>query len=67
MGIISKNKDTIFAVVNGYVGTRENRKVLAPGDIVKTGTIIKLAKQFKIKKKLTLIRVVKKWLARNQD
>ncbi len=58
--IISKNKDTIFAVVNGYVGTRENRKVLAPGDIVKTGTIIKLAKQFKIKKKLTLIRVVKK-------
>lgn len=56
--IISKNKNTIFAVVDGYVGTRENRKVLAPGDIIKTGTMIKLSKKFKIIKKLCLIRVV---------
>ena len=58
--IISKSKNTIFAVVNGFVGTKNNSKVLAPGDIVKTGTIKKLSKQFKIKKKLTLLRVEKK-------
>ena len=58
--IISKNKNTIFAIVNGFVGTKNNSKVLAPGDIVKTGTIKKLSKQFKIKKKLSLIRVEKK-------
>ena len=28
------------------MGTRENRKVLAPGDIIKTGTMIKLSKKF---------------------
>ena len=49
---------TIFAIVNGFV-KKKNDKILAPGDIVKTGTIIKLAKQFKLKKKLTLIRVEK--------
>ena len=50
--IVSKKKNTIFAIVNGFVGTKKNDKILAPGDIVKTGTIIKLAKQFKIKKKV---------------
>ena len=52
--IISRDLKTIFAIVDGYVGTRENRKVLVPGDIIRTGTMIKLSKKFKIKKKITL-------------
>ncbi len=55
--IIKQKNSTIFAVINGNVVDKKNRKILSVGDIIKTGTFIKLSKQFKIKKTLTLLSV----------
>lgn len=57
--IIKQKNATIFAVINGNVVDKKNRKILSVGDIIKTGTFIKLSKQFKIKKTLTLLSVFK--------
>ncbi len=49
--------NNIFAVIKGNVCDKSNRNILSSGDIIKTGTLIKLASRFKIKKSLTLLRV----------
>ena len=58
----SLNKEkvqTIIAILDGHVVDGCNRSVLSNGDIVKTGTLKKLSEVFKIKKKITLLKVKK--------
>ena len=43
-----KNKDTIIAVIDGGLSTKDGRFVLSPGDIVNTPTIEKLADVFEV-------------------
>ena len=55
---LNKEKmQTIFAVLDGKVTDRKNRRVLSIGDIIKTGTLKKLSEAFKIKKYLTVLKV----------
>ncbi len=58
-GIKKFNMNNIFAVIKGNICDNYNRNILSSGDIIKTGTLIKLATRFKIKKSLTLLRVYK--------
>lgn len=53
-----KNKNsTIFAILDGSVSDNRGRNVLSYGDIVKTDDLRILSKVFKIKKKLSVVRV----------
>jgi mannose-6-phosphate isomerase-like protein (cupin superfamily) len=51
------SKNDIFAVISGKLCDKFNRNILAQGDIIKTGTIIKLSEKFKVKKELIFLRV----------
>ncbi len=56
-----KNKNTtIFGVLDGSVSDDKGRNVLSYGDIVKTDDLRILSKVFKIKKKLSVVKVIKK-------
>ena len=55
--LIKQKDKTIFAVLNGNVCTKNNKKLLSSGDIIKTGTFKKLSKVFKINKKLTVLKI----------
>ena len=58
-----KNKNTtIFGVLDGSVSDDKGRNVLSYGDIIKTDDLRILSKVFKIKKKLSVVKVIKKWL-----
>ena len=50
---------TIFAILDGKIIDKQGKSVLSYGDIIKTGTLKKLSKVFKIKKYLTVLRVSK--------
>jgi mannose-6-phosphate isomerase-like protein (cupin superfamily) len=53
-----KNKNnTIFAILDGSISDNKGRNVLSYGDIVKTDDLRILSKVFKIKKKLSVVRV----------
>ena len=52
-------KSDIFATLSGKLCDKFNRNILAQGDIIKTGTLIKLSEKFKIKEKLIFLRVSK--------
>ena len=51
--------ETIFAIVRGEIVDKQNRSVLALGDIIRTGTLKKLSEVFKIKKQLTVFKIKK--------
>jgi len=36
---------------------KKKKNILSPGDIIKTGTFKKLAKVFRIRKKLTVLKI----------
>ena len=55
--LVSEKNNTIFAVLNGSVCDKKKQKILSPGDIIRTGTFKKLAKVFKIDKKLTVLKI----------
>ena len=55
--LISEKNSTIFAVLNGNVCNKHKKKLLSPGDIIKSGTFKKLAQVFKIDKKLTVLKI----------
>ena len=58
---LTKNKmSTIFAIIDGGVIDKFGRNVLSYGDIIRTGTLNKLSEVFKIKKYLTVLKVLKK-------
>jgi len=47
----------IFAVISGSLVDRFNKSIFSPGDIIRTGTLLKLSETFKIKNNLVLLRV----------
>ena len=56
-----KNKNsTIFAILDGSISDNKGRNVLSYGDIIKTDDLRMLSKVFKIKKKLSVVKVYKK-------
>ena len=58
---LTKNKmSTIFAIIDGGVIDKFGRNVLSYGDIIRTGTLNKLSEVFRIKKYLTVLKVLKK-------
>jgi len=55
-----KNKpNTIFAILEGSISDRLGRNVLTHGDIIKTNDLRVLSKVFKIKKYLTVLKLLK--------
>ena len=55
--LLKKNNKNIFAVVDGSIIDQNKKKVLSIGDIIRTGTIKKLAEKFLINKTITLLEV----------
>ena len=56
-----KNKNTtIFAILDGSISDNKGRNVLSYGDIIKMDDLRILSKIFKIKKKLSVVKVYKK-------
>tara|TARA_B100002051_G_C16725437_1_gene635013 strand:- start:107 stop:781 length:675 start_codon:yes stop_codon:yes gene_type:complete len=53
--LTKRDKNTIFAILGGGLSDKKGQLVLSPGDIVRTDTIKKLSKVFKIKKNLTIL------------
>ena len=53
--LINRPKNTIFAILEGGLKDNRGQLVLSPGDIVRTDTIKKLSKIFKIKNKLAIL------------
>ena len=58
--LLKNRNTTIFGVLGGAVSDDKGRNVLSHGDIVKTDDLRILSKVFKIKKKLSVIKVIKK-------
>lgn len=52
-------KDTIFAIIDGSICDYNGRDIITYGDIIKTNDMKTLSKVFRIKKKLSLIRINK--------
>jgi len=53
-----KNKNSnIFAILDGSISDNKGRNVLSYGDIIKTDDLRILSKVFKIKKKLSVVRI----------
>ena len=52
-------KNDIFASISGKLSDKFGRNILAQGDIIKTGTLIKLSKKFTVKKELIFLKVTK--------
>jgi len=57
--IKKSEKNDIFAIISGKLSDKFSRNILAPGDIIKTGTLIKLSKKFVVKKELIFLKVTK--------
>ena len=57
--LLNKNNQTIFAILNGKIVDSKGRNIISYGDIIRTGTLKKLSTVFKIKDKLTVLRVSK--------
>jgi mannose-6-phosphate isomerase-like protein (cupin superfamily) len=58
--ILKAKKNTIFAILDGSVSDNKGRNVLSYGDIIKVDDLRILSKVFKIKKKLSVVKVYKK-------
>ncbi len=57
--LLREKKDTIFGILGGNVINKKRKNILSYGDIIKVGTIQKLAKVFKINKKLVVLKIKK--------
>lgn len=51
----NRNKKTIFAILEGGLFSKDGRKVLSSGDIVRTDTIDKLTEVFEVKNTITFL------------
>jgi len=57
---LNNNKiSTIFGILDGNVQDKHGRSVLSYGDIIRTDTLKKLSKVFKINKKLVVLKLAK--------
>ena len=57
--LVEEKNNTIFGILGGNVINNKKKNILSQGDIIKVGTIKKLAKVFKINKKLIVLKVKK--------
>lgn len=57
--LLNRKLNTIFAIMDGSIIDKYGRKIVSYGDIIRTGTLIKIAQVFKINKYLTVLRVLK--------
>ena len=56
-----KNKPgTIFGILGGSISDKQGRNVLTYGDIIRTNDLKTLSKVFKIKKNLSVVKVLRK-------
>ena len=53
----NSKKDSIFAILEGGLVSKNNKYVLSPGDIVGMNTIEKLTEVFKINKFITYLNI----------
>jgi len=53
----NRSPNTIFAILDGGLVSKDNQFVLSPGDIVRTDTITKLSEVFKTQKSITVLTV----------
>ena len=53
----NSRKDSIFAILEGGLVSKDSKYVLSPGDIVGKDTIDKLTEVFKIKKSITYLNI----------
>jgi len=58
--LLKNKKNTIFGILDGAISDNKGRNVLSYGDIIKTDDLRILSKVFKIKKKLSLVKVTRK-------
>ena len=59
---LRKNTKTIYSLIEGKIVNNFKKNVMPLGDLIKTGTIKKILKRFKIKNYATFIEVYKnKW------
>ena len=56
---LKKNTKTIYSLIEGKIVNNFNKNVMPLGDLIKTGTIKKILKRFKIKNYATFIEVYK--------
>ncbi len=56
--LLKKKNNTIFAILDGSVSDNKGRNVLSYGDIIRTDDLRILSKVFKIKKNLSILRVL---------
>ena len=57
--LIKEKNNTIFGILGGNATNKKKKNILSHGDIIKAGTIKKLAKVFKINKKLIVLKIKK--------
>ena len=57
--LIKNKKNTIYAILDGAIVDKYGRSVLSYGDIVRTNDLKTLSEVFKIKNKLSVVRVSK--------
>ncbi len=57
--LFKKNDKSISAILDGSIVSSDNKKVINYGEIVKTKTLEKLSKKFKIKNSITVLKVFK--------
>ena len=57
--LLKNKRNTIFAILDGSISDNKGRNVLSYGDIVKTDDLRILSKVFKIKKQLSVVKVLK--------
>ena len=57
--LLNNKPNTIFAILDGSISDRLGRNILSYGDIIKTNDIKVLSTVFKIKKKLSVLKVIK--------
>ncbi|MDC0351681.1 hypothetical protein OAM58_01815 [Candidatus Pelagibacter sp.] len=56
--IVKNKNNTIFGIMDGSVTDKKGQKVLSAGDIVKTNDLKILSSVFKIKKSLSVVKIV---------
>ena len=57
--LLKNKKSTIFAILDGAITDRSGRSVLSYGDIIRTNDLKTLSEVFKIKKNLSVVKVLK--------
>ena len=58
--LVNKDDMTTSAILDGKIVNKKGQNVISYGEIVKTSTLRILSDVFKIKKPLTILRVIKK-------